>query len=397
MELSLANKVKDCTMLWNMEGTAVLGLASSDVDETGNSYFGSTYLYWLKPETKVKAEITGAKDGPVQDLCWSPTANEFAVVVGALPASVNIYSGTSGKLIKDLGKTKRNTLAWNPFGRFLAVGGFGTLAGDLDFYDRSKDETLASFRAALTVNCAWCPDGRHFMSSTVAPRMNEGNQIAVYKYDGEQLCHIEFKPEHVEARHEDTGGGARTKTQALLFRSSWRPDGKKMYEDRAASPAKNGEKRPKGLKIESVTGGGGGYRPRGAEGGHSSVAAMMRGEVAIPDAPKMELTEGQRGGWEARPSAPALEEWEIKKMEKEAKKLAEKKAEEAKEEAKQAIKNLENKEKGDKKRLKELKKQLEDMESIKEKDWDELTEEDEEVLEQETAIREEIAKLESKA
>lgn len=42
----------------------------------------------------------------------------------------------------------------------MAVAGFGTLPGDLDFYDRSKDETVASLRAALTVDCSWFADGR---------------------------------------------------------------------------------------------------------------------------------------------------------------------------------------------------------------------------------------------
>eukprot|EP00438_Fugacium_kawagutii_P035841 Skav200293 [mRNA] locus=scaffold2127:417264:424453:+ [translate_table: standard] len=80
MELNLPNKVKDCQMLWNFDGTALLANAMSDVDETGNSYFGR-------------------------------------------------------KLEKSLGNSKRNTLKWNPFGRFAAVAGFGTLPGDLDFYE----------------------------------------------------------------------------------------------------------------------------------------------------------------------------------------------------------------------------------------------------------------------
>ncbi|OLP74745.1 hypothetical protein AK812_SmicGene45635, partial [Symbiodinium microadriaticum] len=55
----------------------------------------------------------------------------------------------------------------------------------------------------------------------------------------------EFKPDKIEARHEDTGAGARTKTQALLYAAKWRPDGKKAHEDRPASPPRDGEKRPK--------------------------------------------------------------------------------------------------------------------------------------------------------
>eukprot|EP00440_Ansanella_granifera_P063038 gb/GFBE01068356.1/.p1 GENE.gb/GFBE01068356.1/~~gb/GFBE01068356.1/.p1 ORF type:complete len:655 (+),score=191.77 gb/GFBE01068356.1/:1-1965(+) len=403
MELNLPNKVKDCGLLWNFDGTAMLVNASSDVDETGSSYFGSTYLYWLKPESKAKTEVCGAKDGHVQDLAWSPTTNEFMVIVGFQPAHINLYSGATGKLEKALGQNKRNTIKWNPFGKFAAIGGFGTLSGDMDFYDRSENVTLASFRAALTVDCAWFADGRHFLSATVAPRMNEGNQVVIYKYDGEQLCHIEFKPSVIEGRHEDTGAGARTKTQAFLFAARWRPGGNDKHEDRAASPPRNGEKRPKGLPQASAPGTGGyaagasqAYRPRGAGGDSGSVAAMMRGEIAVPDAPKGELTEGQKGGWESKPVAPPLEEWEIRKMEKEAKKLQEQKEKEAKEAEKQALRDLEQGEKDTKKKLKELKKQLEEMEALKEKDWDELTEEDEAILEGEIELRDQIAQLEKK-
>ncbi|CAK9007841.1 Eukaryotic translation initiation factor 2A (eIF-2A), partial [Durusdinium trenchii] len=254
MELNLPKKVKDCQMLWNFEGSALLANAMSDVDETGNSYFGSTYLYWLKPEDRKKAEVCGADKGLVQDLAWSPTSNEFMVIVGMLPAAVNLYNGTTGKLEKSLGNSKRNTLKWNPFGRFAAVAGFGTLPGDLDFYDRSKDETVASLRAALTVDCSWFADGRHFMAATVAPRMNEGNQITVYKYTGDPVLKMEFKPAVVEGRHEDTGAGARTKTQAFLFAARWRPDGTKKHEDRAASPPRDGEKRVKGLPTSAAPG-----------------------------------------------------------------------------------------------------------------------------------------------
>jgi len=398
MELTLPKKVKDCQMLWNFDGTAMLANAMSDVDETGNSYFGSTYLYWLKPDDRKKDQVCGADKGLVQDLAWSPCSNEFLVIVGMLPAAVNLYSGATGKLEKSLGNSKRNTLKWNPFGRFVAVAGFGTLPGDLDFYDRSKDETVSSLRAALTVDCSWFADGRHFMAATVAPRMNEGNQITIYKYTGEPLLKIEFKPDFIEGRHEDTGAGARTKTQALLYAAKWRPDGKKLHEDRPASPPRAGEKRAKGLPTAAAAGAAASfgssnaYRPRNAEGGMSTVAAMMRGEVAVPEGPQR----GRLEEWESKPVAPQLEDWEIKKLEKEAKKLAEQQAKEAQEKKKEALRNLEKGEKDTKKRIKELKQQLEELELLKEKDWDELTEEDEVVLEGEVALRAELASLEGK-
>merc|ERR1711953_238056 len=108
--------------------------------------------------------------------------------------------------------------------------------------------------------------------------MNEGNQLSLYRYTGEQLWKIDFKPKIVEGRHEDTGAGARTKTQALLFWASWRPND--QFEDKPATP-RGGPKRKKGLpdELANAPAPAAAYRPKGAGGYGGStnlVAAMMR-------------------------------------------------------------------------------------------------------------------------
>lgn len=398
IQVNLPPSIKDCKMLWNAEGSALLVLASSDVDPTGASYFGTTYLYWLRADGKARtSEVYGAKHGLVNDVQWSPTKNEFMVIVGMLPATTRLHDGKTGKEVSTYGESRRNTLSWNPFGRFVAVGGFGTLPGDIDFFDRSCEETVASLRAELPVHYSWAPDGRHFLVACVAPRMNEGNQITIYTYSGEKLLKLDYKPENIEGRHEDTGAGARTKTQALLYAAGWKPIPAGKYEDKPASPRPAGSKpRKKGLPAgEAVkAGSGSAWKPRGAGGGDaggSLVAAMMRGEL---DAPTTERTR-DAGGWELNTAKP-LEEWEIRKLEKERKKAEEKRIEEEKEQERQKIKDIEQGEKNDKKRLKELKKQLEEIAAAKDKEWDELTDEDEEMLEKEADIIEEIARLEKK-
>lgn len=334
----------------------------------------------------------------MQDLCWSPTKNEFMVIYGALPATVALYDGSTGKHLSTLGIVRRNTLKWCPFGRFVAVGGFGTLPGDLDFFDRSCEETVSSLRASLTVLCSWSSDGRHFLASTIAPRMNEGNQLTVYRYTGEQLFKIEYKPSVVEARHEDTGAGARTKTQALLYATSWRPM-PGTYEDKPATPRGGTTKRKKGLPETNASdasagaGAGAAYRPKGASGyggGGSLVTAMMRGEI---DTPQVSREKDDFGRWKVEEQKP-LEEWEIRKMERERKKENERKEQEAKEQEKKALLDVEQAVKDTKKKIKELKKQLEDLEPLKEKGWDELTEEEDAQLELEGELLAQLAELE---
>lgn len=392
VEVDLPPKVKDAQMYWNHEGSALLVLASSDVDETNQSYFGTTFLYFVKTDGKAKPiQLYNAKDGLVQDLCWNPTKNEFMCIVGMLPATVRLHDGSTGKEKSTLGSSKRNTLSWNPFGRLIAVGGFGTLPGDMDFFDCASGETVCSLRAALTVDCSWAPDGRHFLAATVAPRMNEGNQLSIYRYTGEKVLNLNYVPEVVEGRHQDTGAGARTKTQALLFRACWRPGQEVHYEDKPTTP-RPGVKRTKGLPDdvkESKASSGKAWTSKSGGGGASLVAAIMRGEV---DAPQ-ETTRWENNSLEL---PKQLEEWEIRKMERDRKKAEEKKKIEDKEKEKQLIRDAQQATKDNKKLLKELQKELEELQAIKDKEWDELTDEDEAQLEKESDLIAQIADLEKK-
>jgi len=251
-------------------------------------------------------------------------------------------------------------------------------------------------RMALTVNCEWAPDGRHFLGCTVAPRMNEANQISIYKYSGDQLLKIDYKYDQVQARHEDTGGGARTKTQALLFAASWRPcKDESKYSDRPETPREgvaNGKpKRKKGLPDESESKTAvKAWQPKGGYSAPSGVAAMMRGTEPIgePEPGRPGLSR-----WDTQETAKPLEEWEIKKLEKERKKAAEQKKKDDEEAAKKQLKEMESAESGQKKRLKELEALLEELEPLKDKEWDELTEEDDAMIEREVDIRQEIADI----
>merc|ERR1712032_1130315 len=115
-----------------------------------------------------------------------------------------------------------------------------------------------------------------------------------------------------------TGAGARTKTQALLFRASWRPS-KKQYEDRPASPPPAGQKRQKGLPDDSAASKSAtaAYRPRGTDAG-GAVAAMMRGEIDAPKSGGGSMSKGGEGGWTTNEPAP-LADWELRRIEKERK------------------------------------------------------------------------------
>jgi transcription initiation factor TFIID subunit TAF12 len=124
------------------------------------------------------------------------------------------------------------------------------------------------------------------------------------------------------------------------------------------------------------------------------IAAMMRGELEAPA-----TAQAQEGrGWTCAPVLSPQEQLQQQKdWEKEQKALAKKKKaeeEEAKIKAKEDLKSGEKKIKDNEKLLKQLKAELEEMDKLKDKEWDEMTEEDEAILEGEVELRARIAELE---
>ena len=83
----------------------------------------------------------------LQDVAWSPTGKHFAVIGGRMPATSTLYN-LKGEPIFEFGRAPRNTIRWSPHGRFLCLGGFGNLAGDMDIWDVNKKKKTASFQAS---------------------------------------------------------------------------------------------------------------------------------------------------------------------------------------------------------------------------------------------------------
>lgn len=134
--------------LWNEPGTAVLALATADVDKTNQSYYGESSLHFLRvdgaPATpadrgaafaaclraclgpvgakqpsggtcrhregcargrqaptdarggwgsagSVEGAVPLSKEGPVHDVQWSPTGKEFYAVYGFMPAKATLF------------------------------------------------------------------------------------------------------------------------------------------------------------------------------------------------------------------------------------------------------------------------------------------------------------------
>eukprot|EP00798_Chlamydomonas_sp_ICE-L_P001418 gene1419-32790_t len=189
---------------WNKTGSAVLVVGYTDVDVTNQSYYGEQKLHFL-PSDPMKADsactVALPKEGPVHDVQWSPNGAYFAVVAGFIPAKVMLYDSKC-KPVYDLGSGPYNIVRWNPFGRFLAVAGFGNLPGDIVFFDKKSSGTCRQMGAVRSpaVDAHWSPDGRYLLTATTAPRLRVDNNYKIFTYYGEQLATVPFPSQLFEAK-----------------------------------------------------------------------------------------------------------------------------------------------------------------------------------------------------
>lgn len=129
---------------WNKLGTSVLIFAHTDVDTTGQSYYGETNLYYLSITGTFDCKVELDKKGPIHDVAWSPNSKEFIVVYGTMPAKATLFDHRANPSY-ELGSAARNQVKFNNTGRLFFIAGFGNLAGDMDIWDRK------SFKKIITM------------------------------------------------------------------------------------------------------------------------------------------------------------------------------------------------------------------------------------------------------
>jgi translation initiation factor 2A len=185
------NNCDKLVMLWNSKGTAMLALASVDVDKTGKSYYGISFLQVLSFNGD-KCRITFDKEGSVHDVKWSPTGSHFAACYGYMPAKITVYN-VLGNPVWNLGECHRNEIHFNTQGNLFITCGFGALtAGKIQIWNFDEQKEINTIEVQNTTHLEFSPDGQHFYTATAAPRMRVDNCYRLWKYTGEML--YEYAP-----------------------------------------------------------------------------------------------------------------------------------------------------------------------------------------------------------
>ncbi|KAH8738784.1 hypothetical protein FG386_000575 [Cryptosporidium ryanae] len=275
-------------VLWNYKGNGVLVFTQIEGETLGKSYFGSSSLHLLRIQNaktvlasttpvsncpgSESASLTNSNDvksksnvrmsdkhslkhiivvppeeGPVNDVAWSPISNDFLLCKGTIPPELTLNNGYDGTPKMSFGRSRRNTIRWNPSGKWFAYGGFGNLAGDLDIWDLEEQKLIGQTNASCCITLEWSVNGRYLLASTTSPRLRVDNAIRIFRYNGDLLKRVNF----------DT-----------LYSAYWAPCTPKIKESvvfRSVSPGREFSAKPQSEKQV--------YRPKWAS---SDFAEKMR-------------------------------------------------------------------------------------------------------------------------
>jgi len=172
-------KCSEAKLIWNRKGNALLIHTFTDTDKTGKSYYGETGLWFLSLDgTSFNLGIKG----PIHDVQWSPTLDQFLVVYGNMPSQSTLFN-LKGEALVDFGFNPRNTIRFSPNGKLLCLGGFGNLQGDMDFWDLTRYKKISSSQSHCAVYCEWAADSIHFLTAVLSPRIRVDNGVKIIKYD----------------------------------------------------------------------------------------------------------------------------------------------------------------------------------------------------------------------
>lgn len=254
---------------WSATGLACLALASTSSDSSGKSYYGESEAYFLNATTREDTRIELPQEGPTYDVAWSPTGKEFIVIYGFMPARATMFNDNCDPVF-DFGTGSRNTIIFSPHGKFVALAGFGSLAGSVQFWDKNKMKLVGTTNLAATTDYSWSPCSRYFLAATTFPRLRVDNMLRVVRFDGQLIF---------EHKMVDT----------LLLQARFRPalrsaylDPKQTMGNMIGGPPIDADSKP--ALTPGILGGvtapktaGGAYRPPGARG--TTAAFSLHREV----------------------------------------------------------------------------------------------------------------------
>lgn len=80
-----------------------------------------------------------------------------------------------------------------PFSNAILIGGFGNLAGEIDFWSLETKKQVGKAKAYCSVSVNWADDGKHVLCAVLHERVKVDNEIRILNVNGEIVCQKSYK------------------------------------------------------------------------------------------------------------------------------------------------------------------------------------------------------------
>ena len=87
----------------------------------------------------------------------------------------------------EFGKRFRNTIRVCPFSQIVMIGGFGSLDGEIDFWQLSTMKQIGSTKSECAVGVEWAPDGLFMHASILYHLVKVDNAISLFTGAGTRV------------------------------------------------------------------------------------------------------------------------------------------------------------------------------------------------------------------
>lgn len=190
----------------NTGNNKFLVTAHADVDSSGKSYYGESFLMIIDSATLALQRTSIS--GPFHDVAWMDS-DRFIALHGFMPASCTVISASTGNVVHTVspdadGKKvigSKNTIRCDPNSGLTALAGFGNLPGSVEIWridpKSSSCAKVGAFSAPGTISMDWLLHDSHqpaLICATTHPRLRVDNQWRLFSWTGAQLAEtVEYK------------------------------------------------------------------------------------------------------------------------------------------------------------------------------------------------------------
>lgn len=186
-------KAEEARLYWSNSARAVVVLASTAIDKSGQSYYGATQVHHLctRGRSAGDASLVPLSKGPVYDVAWHPNKENFCVVYGFMPSKATVFTSPKLGVLFTADNISKNQCLYSPGNTgMLALCGFGNLGGKVEVWKLEDKTRICEFESVDTTYFEWSADGKHFLAATTSPRLRTDNRIDLLTCTGKKLWRI---------------------------------------------------------------------------------------------------------------------------------------------------------------------------------------------------------------